>query len=127
MPHAGRYLPRAGLHDGVISHPPGTAADKTLSAASSHVALSAKEIITMAYFRDISNDKASPQWTPAESERPARDVRPVNERGFMWLREVLRRRRSRVVLSGLDDYLLKDIGMTRAEAEFEANKAFWLP
>jgi uncharacterized protein YjiS (DUF1127 family) len=45
----------------------------------------------------------------------------------MWLRKILRRRRSRVVLSGLDDYLLRDIGMTRAEAEFEANKPFWLP
>ena len=81
----------------------------------------------MAFLRDISNDEVSPQWTPAETDRSARDVRSVSERGFMWLRKVSRRRRSRVELSGLDDYLLRDIGMTRAEAEFEANKPFWLP
>jgi uncharacterized protein YjiS (DUF1127 family) len=40
---------------------------------------------------------------------------------------VSRRRRSRMVLSGLNDHLLKDIGMTRAEAEFEINKPFWSP
>ena len=81
----------------------------------------------MAFFRDISNDGASPQWTPAETDRSVRDVQSVSERGFMWLRKVLRRRRSRVELSGLNDYQLRDIGMTRAEAEFEANKWFWSP
>jgi uncharacterized protein YjiS (DUF1127 family) len=40
---------------------------------------------------------------------------------------VLWRRRSRVVLSGINDHLLKDIGMTRAEAEFEIGKPFWSP
>ena len=78
----------------------------------------------MVFLRDISNDKSAPQWTPAESDWSARDI---SDTGFLWLRKVLRRRRSRVVLSGLDDYLLRDIGMTRAEAEFEANKPFWLP
>jgi len=45
----------------------------------------------------------------------------------MWLRKVLRRRRSRVELSGLNDCQLRDIGMTRAGAEFEVNKWFWSP
>jgi len=36
-----------------------------------------------------------------------------------------RRRRSRNLLSQLDDYMLKDIGVTRAEARLEANKPFW--
>ena len=36
-----------------------------------------------------------------------------------------RRRRSRNLLSQLDDYMLKDIGVTRAEAHLEANKPFW--
>ena len=81
----------------------------------------------MAFLRDISNDEVSQQWTPAETDRSARDVRLISQRGSMWLRKILRRRRSRVVLSGLDDYLLRDIGMTRAGAEFEVNKWFWSP
>jgi uncharacterized protein YjiS (DUF1127 family) len=36
-----------------------------------------------------------------------------------------RRRRSRNLLSQLDDYMLKDIGITPAEAQFEAHKPFW--
>jgi len=28
-------------------------------------------------------------------------------------------------LAGLSDYMLKDIGITRAEAEMEAHKPFW--
>ena len=81
----------------------------------------------MAFLRDISNDEVSPQWTPAETDRSARDVRSVRDRRFTYLREIFRHRRSRTVLSRLDDYLLRDIGMTRAEAEFEENKPFWLP
>ena len=41
----------------------------------------------------------------------------------MWWR----RRRSRERLADLSEHLLKDIGITRAEAEHEANKPFWLP
>lgn len=37
-----------------------------------------------------------------------------------------RRRRSRNLLLQLDDYMLKDIGVTRAEAQLEANKPFWI-
>ena len=35
------------------------------------------------------------------------------------------RRRQRQVLSELDDYMLRDIGITRTAAEHEARKPFW--
>ena len=41
------------------------------------------------------------------------------------LRAAWRRRRSRHSLAGLDAHMLKDIGITYAEAETEANKPFW--
>jgi uncharacterized protein YjiS (DUF1127 family) len=44
-----------------------------------------------------------------------------------WLQEWRRRHRSRTSLSELNDRMLKDIGVTYAEAEHEANKPFWLP
>lgn len=40
-------------------------------------------------------------------------------------KEFWRRYRSRVAISGLDAHLLRDIGVTYAEAEQEANKPFW--
>ncbi|MBO0710680.1 MAG: DUF1127 domain-containing protein [Acetobacteraceae bacterium] len=41
------------------------------------------------------------------------------------LRESWQRRRTRSLLCELDDRMLKDIGVTRAEADCEANKSFW--
>lgn len=41
------------------------------------------------------------------------------------LRQAWHRRRTRTLLSELDDRMLKDIGVTRAEADREANKSFW--
>jgi uncharacterized protein YjiS (DUF1127 family) len=41
------------------------------------------------------------------------------------MREAWRRQRSRQRLADLDAHILKDIGVTYAEAEFEANKPFW--
>ncbi len=47
--------------------------------------------------------------------------------GSVWTRleTVWRRYRSRVALASLDGHLLRDIGVTYAEAEQEANKPFW--
>lgn len=44
---------------------------------------------------------------------------------WAWLRDAYRRHRSRAALSQLDAYLLKDVGLSFAEAENEANKRFW--
>ena len=44
-----------------------------------------------------------------------------------YLREAWRRQRSRGELARLDERMLKDIGVTRTEALFEASKPFWIP
>jgi uncharacterized protein YjiS (DUF1127 family) len=41
------------------------------------------------------------------------------------LRTWIERDRQRMSLAGLDDHMLRDIGLTRADAEAEAAKAFW--
>lgn len=45
----------------------------------------------------------------------------------LWdqLRAAWRRRQSRQRIAGLNSYLLKDIGVSFVDAEFEANKPFW--
>lgn len=42
-----------------------------------------------------------------------------------WLDRALERRRSRLALRELDDHFLKDIGISRADAEREARRPFW--
>ena len=46
---------------------------------------------------------------------------------WAMVRSAWRRYRSRQRIAALDRHLLKDIGITYAEAEREANKPFWLP
>ncbi len=48
-------------------------------------------------------------------------------RRSIWcnVQQAWRRHRSRVALAQLDARLLRDIGVTFAEAENEANKPFW--
>lgn len=41
------------------------------------------------------------------------------------VREWRRRSRDRVQLAALDDRMLRDIGLTRGDREFLANKPFW--
>jgi len=58
-------------------------------------------------------------WTPSQVVRE-------NRRTFRaMLRAAWRRYRSRQQIANLDSHLLKDIGVTFAEAEAEANKSFW--
>ena len=41
------------------------------------------------------------------------------------LRESRRRKNGRLELARLDDRMLRDIGLTRSDAEYEINKPFW--
>lgn len=55
-------------------------------------------------------------------QRAARDV--AGRMLTTW-REWRRRARDRAELARLDDRMLKDIGLTRGDAEFLSNKPFW--
>jgi uncharacterized protein YjiS (DUF1127 family) len=44
---------------------------------------------------------------------------------FTTLRQWRRRAHDRAELASLDDRMLRDIGLTRADAEFLSNKPFW--
>jgi uncharacterized protein YjiS (DUF1127 family) len=72
----------------------------------------------------------------AESQRAPWDLEPRRKRpavpkpsqaDALWgtLREMLRRYRSRRDIASMDERALKDIGVSIAEAETEANKPFW--
>ncbi|HEY6430871.1 MAG TPA: DUF1127 domain-containing protein [Acetobacteraceae bacterium] len=65
-------------------------------------------------------------WAP---DAPAGQPAPQPARaGLISLAQTAwRRYRSRTLLAQLDDYMLKDIGVTRAEAHLEASKPFWTP
>jgi uncharacterized protein YjiS (DUF1127 family) len=60
------------------------------------------------------------QWhaSPHRLSDFLRDVRAA-------LREWRRRKNSRLELARLDERMLRDIGLTRAEADHEINKPFW--
>lgn len=64
-----------------------------------------------------------PQETPSQAS-------PHRLRGFLSgaraaLREWRRRKNSRLELARLDERMLRDIGLTRLDAEYEVNKPFW--
>ncbi len=83
--------------------------------------------MTIVYFRGLPPERIVSANSSCWSQVAAH---PGQEPAHSWLerlRKWRRRRRSRALLVQLDDYLLKDIGITHAEAEREANKPFWLP
>ncbi len=58
--------------------------------------------------------------------RPQRRAPAAAVQGLLGkVRAAWRRRRSRNLLLQLDDYMLKDIGLTRSDALREAGKPFW--
>lgn len=77
----------------------------------------------------ISPFLADPKGTFVPRGVPAAPVfrprHPWFSRTSAWLAAAYRRHRSRQLLAAMDAHLLKDIGVTYAEAEAEANKSFW--
>ena len=71
----------------------------------------------------------SVHWqAPRRRVRQHDAIRALSDTGHhvvATLREWRRRSRARAELAELDDRMLKDIGLTRADAEFLANKPFW--
>ena len=59
------------------------------------------------------------------SRRARHARRSISGRLVATLREWRRRARDRGQLARLDDRMLRDIGLTRADAEFLSNKPFW--
>ena len=57
--------------------------------------------------------------------RPRISVLPALRRFSALIGEWRRRARSRRELLALDDHMLKDIGITRVDAQYEAAKSFW--
>jgi len=57
---------------------------------------------------------------------PPASVSAVALRFGLWLMRCIDRSRQRASLVGLDERLLQDIGVTRAEANREAEKLFWM-
>lgn len=79
--------------------------------------------MTTLRFSFLSHDRPEPRLRLAASRRPD----PDRDRSSVLALALAawRRRRSRNHLAAFDDHMLKDIGVTRAEAEREANKPFW--
>jgi uncharacterized protein YjiS (DUF1127 family) len=61
------------------------------------------------------------------SSRVWQRIHVLLARGLAVLRTWEQRSSGRRALRHLDDRLLKDIGLSRAEAEWEARKPFWRP
>lgn len=59
----------------------------------------------------------------ADEAQPLNAVQNINARILLWTN----RYRQRKLLRGLDDFMLQDIGMSRADALRESSKPFWKP
>jgi|EndMetStandDraft_2_1072991.scaffolds.fasta_scaffold1146208_1 uncharacterized protein YjiS (DUF1127 family) len=66
---------------------------------------------------------------PPQSYSTWRPARPVASNPFAAVLRLsarwIERTRQRQALAGLDDHMLRDIGITRVEAVREAEKPFW--
>src|SRR5215472_13028620 len=62
---------------------------------------------------------------PVRRRQQRRAVRDIAVRILTTWREWRRRAHDRAELVRLDDRMLKDIGLTRSDAEFLSNKPFW--
>ncbi len=66
---------------------------------------------------------------PTQTTIPLRRARPrtLAFSPLRWLCRAMARQRQRRALAELDDRLLRDVGLTRDQAQDEAHKPFWKP
>ena len=87
--------------------------------------------MSMVFFGKIPpkpvNTSLTPVWAPTAPGPSSEGREPTRDSWLPLLHTWYQRRRSRILLSQLDDRLLKDVGLTYCEAEHEANKPFWRP
>jgi uncharacterized protein YjiS (DUF1127 family) len=86
------------------------------------------QLRTLRWPYQLSRKHEQPPAAPAPRVGTLRDqLRLLGQRVAMMLATWLQRRRSRLELAGLDDHLLRDVGLTRADVLHEASKPFWRP
>jgi uncharacterized protein YjiS (DUF1127 family) len=91
--------------------------------------MSGSAVMMFAFFRGVRPEHAlsgaASGWTSPSVWCGRQDQEPHRSSRLALLREWRRRHRSRVSLCRLNSHMLKDVGLTYAEAEHEANKPFW--
>ena len=78
-----------------------------------------------ASFRVHPHPHPGHDWGARAATSEGRHWQPASHPTLALIRETWRRWRSRQHLTVLNDHMLRDIGVTRAEAEHELNKPFW--
>ena len=76
-------------------------------------------------FTSLPRESVSPGWTPQPEACSKAPVATPRTRLLSKVRTALRRRRTRLILAEMSDHMLKDIGLTRCDADYEANKPLW--
>ncbi|MCL2429725.1 MAG: DUF1127 domain-containing protein [Alphaproteobacteria bacterium] len=74
--------------------------------------------------RPLTAPRTASDWQRCPGQAAEAGSKPIGI-ALSLLRQSWNRRRARSLLSELDDRMLKDIGITRAEADCEANTSFW--
>jgi len=86
--------------------------------------------MSMVFFGKIPPKPVNTSLTLESPTGPGPNREGLESTRDSWLalpRTWYQRRRSRILLSQLDDRLLKDVGLTYYEAKHEVNKPFWRP
>jgi uncharacterized protein YjiS (DUF1127 family) len=81
--------------------------------------------MTVFAFTSAPRESVSPGWAPRPAASAKAAVAAPRATLLKTVRAALRRRRTRLILSEMSDHMLKDIGLTRCDADYEANKPFW--
>jgi uncharacterized protein YjiS (DUF1127 family) len=81
------------------------------------------EALTTSFLADAGAPAGDGGWMRAMPVH--RRDRPRGSALWTMIVAAYRRHRSRAALARLDAYILKDIGVSFAEAEHEVNKPFW--